>query len=160
MQMAFVDHKRCPPKLYLQLSIVHGATGMNSGVAMASEESETRSCKSVPGLVKFHYPQRARNDREVSRGSWSPLLAPHAVSPGAWLEAKILPRFRSALASEVTNTPNDNGENQRALNRLYLDPVGGSRLMLGVGQAVRVLIAWGWRNRSLGRSEESLLVGL
>jgi hypothetical protein len=71
----------------------------NSQTTMASEDSETRSFKSVPGWVKFHYPRKLRNDAEGSQHSERPLPAPQALSPGSWLRAKFLGRSQSPTAS-------------------------------------------------------------
>ncbi|PMD12534.1 hypothetical protein NA56DRAFT_482531 [Hyaloscypha hepaticicola] len=71
----------------------------NSQTTMASEDSETRSFKSVPGWVKFHYPGRLRNYAEGSHHSWRTLPAPQALSPGSWLRAKFLRRSQSPTAS-------------------------------------------------------------
>ena len=72
----------------------------NSQTSLASENSDARSFQSVPGWIKFHYPRRSHNERMVSQASGPALIAPQAVSPAAWLKAKILRRSRSTLASE------------------------------------------------------------
>ena len=85
----------------------------NSGITVASEESETRSFKSVPGWVKFHYPRKSQSDREVSRFSSSPLPAPQAIAPSTWLKAKIFRRSPSTTTSaskEETNSTSNNFE--------------------------------------------------
>jgi hypothetical protein len=68
---------------------------------MTSEDSETRSFKSVPGWVKFHYPGRLRNDAEGSHYSWRTLPAPRALSPGSWLRAKFLRRSQGDPTSAL-----------------------------------------------------------
>jgi hypothetical protein len=88
----------------------------NSQTTMASEDSEARSFKSLPGWVKFHYPRKLRNDAEGSQHSGRPLPAPQALSPGSWLRAKFLGRFQSPTASaekggpQVGTSANDFGD--------------------------------------------------
>jgi hypothetical protein len=70
---------------------------------MASTESvaESRSVKSVPGWVKFHYPHRLRSGGggppESRKAS---ALPPLPLSPGSWLNAKVLRRSHLTTASE------------------------------------------------------------
>ncbi|KAE9373558.1 hypothetical protein N431DRAFT_534992 [Stipitochalara longipes BDJ] len=71
----------------------------NSQTSLASEDSDARSFKSVPGWVKFHYPHRSRNEITVSQRPAPALVAPQAISPGSWLKAKILRRSHSTVAS-------------------------------------------------------------
>jgi hypothetical protein len=96
----------------------------NSGITVASDQSETRSFKSVPGWVKFHYPHRSQNAGDMPRASGSPLPAPHAISPGAWLKAKILRRSRSTAASEreegQTHPASDDGMESASIESLVL----------------------------------------
>ena len=93
----------------------------NSHTTMASEASETRSSKSVPGLVKFHYPCRSHPNRELPRDSSMPLPAPQAVSPGLWLKAKVLRRSHSTTTSEEKEgyrMGSDNGDESGGMEEI------------------------------------------
>jgi hypothetical protein len=99
----------------------------NSQTTIISEESETRSFKSVPGWVKFHYPRISRNDGGGSRESYAPLPAPQAISPGSWLKAKILRRSQSTTASGEKEEPcseSDTGEELASTESPVLGPSG------------------------------------
>lgn len=84
----------------------------NSQIIMASEESESRSFKSMPRWVKFHYPHRSRSGGVVPQGSWK-ALPPLPISPGSCLKAEVLRRSHSTTASEDEkgqHMASDNGD--------------------------------------------------
>jgi hypothetical protein len=106
----------------------------NSQTTIASGESETRSFKSVPGWVKFHYPRTSCNDGGGSRGSYPALPAPQAISPGSWLKAKILRRSQSTTTSGEEREPlteSDIGEESAGTESPILGPSGWKQIQQG-----------------------------
>jgi hypothetical protein len=84
----------------------------NSQMTIASEESEARSFKSVPGWVKFHYPHGSHSGGGAPREPWK-VLPPLPISPGSWLKAKLLRRSHSTTASEDERGPHMASDNWR-----------------------------------------------
>jgi hypothetical protein len=118
------------PAQVLPPAFHHSWCYRNSHITLASEESEARSFRSVPGWVKFHYPHRSRGDKVVSRGSWDPLPATHAISPGAWWKAKILRRSHSTTTPDNEKghyMARDNGDEPGGTESPCSDPVGDTR---------------------------------
>ncbi|KAH6669581.1 hypothetical protein B0J14DRAFT_122443 [Halenospora varia] len=106
----------------------------NSQITLASEESDARSFKSVPGWVKFHYPHRMRNDRGALLDSRPALPAPQTTSPGSWLKAKILRRSQSMTASEEKggiHSGSDNGDESASTESPVLGPGGWKQTQVG-----------------------------
>ncbi|KAH8780560.1 hypothetical protein F5882DRAFT_379750 [Hyaloscypha sp. PMI_1271] len=105
----------------------------NSQTSLASVESENRSFVSVPGWVKFHYPRISGNDRGVYGESSTPLPAPQALSPGSWLNAKILRRSQSTINSSKkgTQTGSDSCGESGSTESPVLGPSGWKQTQVG-----------------------------
>jgi hypothetical protein len=105
----------------------------NSQITLASEESEARSFKSVPGWLKFHYPHRMRNDRGSPLDSRPAIPAPQSISPGSWLTAKILRRSQPTTVSEEkggSHNRSDSGDESASTESPGLGPGGWKQTLV------------------------------
>ena len=101
-------------------------------MTMASEKSEARSFKSVPGWVKSHYPHRSRSGVGVPQESCK-ALPPLPISPGSWLKAKTVHRSHSTASEDEKGhrVASDNGHESTGTERVVFGPGAWKQVQIG-----------------------------